>query len=192
MNAQLQLTYKIKVGEIYEWKFTSLEGEIKKQEENKVFFEILEMWFSRREGDKIYDGINFYGLYLGEILAIKIESFPNTSVTETILSNSDFPTGTFETPRIKIEQLSISPNFGLPFFTPTDPIISDRYENASFNDRGILTKYQKSIRYNEKLLLATLDLMNDNSFIKGYEIVPIIPFIIITIAIRHKKRMRLD
>jgi hypothetical protein len=138
INASVSLKFGVKEGDILEWQFTELKGNLSDQEKRTT---MMVIWVEMGSDDSSIQ----YGIYLNEILKIKILSVPSmTLLGEIPSSNGDFPKGLISTPRINSTRW-ISPYVNIfPFVIPIEPVIVDNLPNKSselkYNEKGVLEK----------------------------------------------------
>ncbi|MFX1286042.1 MAG: hypothetical protein ACFFB5_20530 [Promethearchaeota archaeon] len=187
------LLYKINIGDVFEWKFTLLEGENIRNEASVM----LVIWNEKQSSSKIHgntttcmDYIIPHGLYLGETLTINITTIPNTSMSDTFpCCNGDFPRGLFRTPRYE-DVRWVSPYINqFPFIIPQEPDISNNYPNCLFDQKGILVKANLTIRRGNASANAWIKLVTPKSSL-GWVTMPVFFSLIVMAVIFSWRRSR--
>lgn len=109
------------------------------------------------------------GLFLNEIMEIKILSFPTEyrlNGTTSPSVNGDFPKGVFVTPRHNATRW-ISPYINqVQFIVPLSPDITDQFENHEFDENGVLRVYKGVVSNDTEQISYTLtrtDLLDNKS-----------------------------
>jgi hypothetical protein len=194
VEANTPLTYGVQVNDIIEYRFTKINGDITAKEKKSILFTLWLDW----EGGQYPNG-TFYdesvprGLYLGEILTLKITTVPNDSGCLNPLScNGDFPEGIFQTPR-EMTTGFVSPYiFTLPFIIPLNPDISEAYPHLLFDEQGILTRANQTIKHEKGELETILELTtNTPSITPPIDMTGIILSLVMVILLTnpHQKRV---